>query len=424
MGTRIGFFVLLALSTVALAVLWKRVSPVANHRGVLIGCVVVQTVAGLGYPLTVHGVLPQGALTVDLLAQGAVLPYIELAWAEAYAMLSPKRFVRNVWGSLLVAAMLLISLHLLPFSGPGCLLPLASLMLLLWTMREKGDLSAQGASEPSGRACAIAPGFYLGMLFSLAAGNVMAGSAEVGGFISWTSIVVGTVFSAGIVGLGAFLNLRCGMSLPRFNLLIIGILVVCYVVSGFAFQGVASLPLVGRTVQHYIVTALEQSVCSVSLIMLLFAVHESQAATFRILAVGYTSIFGGKAIGSIVGMAVPLDPAVLSLSAAALFVPAVFFLAQGTGSFSFGRAPVDDESGAAQSERDEWERRVREIAESFGLSPREFEVLSLWARGHRLDYIAEQLCIAKNTAKTHVGHIYKKIGVANREELLQLMKKF
>ena len=63
------------------------------------------------------------------------------------------------------------------------------------------------------------------------------------------------------------------------------------------------------------------------------------------------------------------------------------------------------------------------LSEQHGLSSREEEVLELWTAGHHLDYVAETLCISKNTVKTHVKHIYGKMGVANREELIQLVER-
>ena len=31
--------------------------------------------------------------------------------------------------------------------------------------------------------------------------------------------------------------------------------------------------------------------------------------------------------------------------------------------------------------------------------------------------IADKLCISENTAKTHTRHVYRKLGVSNRQEL-------
>ena len=67
------------------------------------------------------------------------------------------------------------------------------------------------------------------------------------------------------------------------------------------------------------------------------------------------------------------------------------------------------------------EERCLEIAREKGLSPRETDVMVLLAQGRTRLYIQEELFIAENTVKTHIAHIYKKLGVGNRQELLDLV---
>lgn len=55
------------------------------------------------------------------------------------------------------------------------------------------------------------------------------------------------------------------------------------------------------------------------------------------------------------------------------------------------------------------------------LSGREFEILKYLDRGHSMIYIAEKLFISESTVRTHVKHIYAKLGVHSREELFELM---
>ena len=73
--------------------------------------------------------------------------------------------------------------------------------------------------------------------------------------------------------------------------------------------------------------------------------------------------------------------------------------------------------------RDTRGERLSSFEQAHGLSEREREVFRLWVSGHQLDYIADALCISKNTVKTHVAHIYKKTETANREELIQLVER-
>ena len=48
------------------------------------------------------------------------------------------------------------------------------------------------------------------------------------------------------------------------------------------------------------------------------------------------------------------------------------------------------------------------------LSPRELEVLTLAGQGHPVSKIAENLTISRSTVKTHLAHIYRKLGVGDR----------
>jgi len=53
------------------------------------------------------------------------------------------------------------------------------------------------------------------------------------------------------------------------------------------------------------------------------------------------------------------------------------------------------------------------------LTRSEREVLSLVAQGLRNREVANQLFVSVNTVKTHLQHIFKKLGVSNRREAAQ-----
>nr|WP_216653962.1 helix-turn-helix domain-containing protein [Nocardioides sp. zg-DK7169] len=61
-------------------------------------------------------------------------------------------------------------------------------------------------------------------------------------------------------------------------------------------------------------------------------------------------------------------------------------------------------------------------AGSPGLSPREREVLVHLARGETYDDIAAALFVSGNTVKTHVSHLYAKLGVGRRSEALAVAR--
>lgn len=62
------------------------------------------------------------------------------------------------------------------------------------------------------------------------------------------------------------------------------------------------------------------------------------------------------------------------------------------------------------------------LAADNGLTPRETEVLHLLAEGRSRHYIQEKLVISDATVKTHCKHVYQKLGVANKQELIELVR--
>lgn len=63
------------------------------------------------------------------------------------------------------------------------------------------------------------------------------------------------------------------------------------------------------------------------------------------------------------------------------------------------------------------EKRCDYLSRTHKLSPREDEVLRLYAKGLNGPQIEKELFIAEGTLKTHTRHIYEKLGVPNRKGL-------
>lgn len=63
-------------------------------------------------------------------------------------------------------------------------------------------------------------------------------------------------------------------------------------------------------------------------------------------------------------------------------------------------------------------KHVEELADRYGLSAREVEVLTLIALGYTQQRAAEELFISKHTLHAHMGHIYDKTGLHSRQEVL------
>lgn len=63
-----------------------------------------------------------------------------------------------------------------------------------------------------------------------------------------------------------------------------------------------------------------------------------------------------------------------------------------------------------------------QLAQAHGLSPREADVLKLLARGRTTTRIQAELGISMNTVNTHVRHVFQKLGIHSRQELLDIVE--
>lgn len=61
------------------------------------------------------------------------------------------------------------------------------------------------------------------------------------------------------------------------------------------------------------------------------------------------------------------------------------------------------------------------LRREYELTPREEDVLFLLVQGKSIAEVAQNLVIAKGTAKVHVRHIYEKLGIHTRDELKALV---
>ena len=71
--------------------------------------------------------------------------------------------------------------------------------------------------------------------------------------------------------------------------------------------------------------------------------------------------------------------------------------------------------------RDRTSKQCLVLQEAHGLSTRETEVMELIARGNSMASIAERLVISENTVRTHAKHIYTKLDIHRRQELLDML---
>ncbi len=81
---------------------------------------------------------------------------------------------------------------------------------------------------------------------------------------------------------------------------------------------------------------------------------------------------------------------------------------------------ADDEGASRRAGA--WKRSCAGLVEQYSLTSREAEILELALKAYSAEHIAETLCISAHTAKTHVYHIYQKLRINSRKELLAIFE--
>ena len=72
---------------------------------------------------------------------------------------------------------------------------------------------------------------------------------------------------------------------------------------------------------------------------------------------------------------------------------------------------------------DEQAVRLEQVSVRCNLGKREREVLGLLLQQKTASEIATEMTIANGTAKSHIRHVYKKLGIHSREELFDLFER-
>lgn len=84
-------------------------------------------------------------------------------------------------------------------------------------------------------------------------------------------------------------------------------------------------------------------------------------------------------------------------------------------------ATVEDSLESTNSDED-LEMAYREMCDEYHLTAREAEVLQLIVEGRSARFIAEELVISYNTARSHTRNVYEKLGIHSKQDLITLVR--
>ena len=212
-------------------------------------------------------------------------------------------------------------------------------------------------------------------------------------------------------------------------------------------------PFLAGTDAHAVLFALVRTAHALLVVFFLFmavadvARHSSYPA-LAVYAAGWLAYALPFAAGSAAGLLMvesPIEPLITSIATWALVVVALVLLDdRSLGNrliFSELNQAEDDSpemralatqrdlekreaaAPAASSSADNLRTRCHQLARKGSLTAREEEVLELLVRGHSKTRIAETFLISENTVRGHVKHIYTKLDVHSKQELLDLVER-
>ena len=412
-----AFDAFMVAALLILAALSRRLTPLRAHVGVRRASLAALVLSTLGGYASIW--LPQAAPCLAwpcALLGGAGIAVVILLWSELYARLSPVRICLYYASSLIAGAAVIwvwrgFMLPWLPVMT--CVLPIVSLAMLRACYASlpaeapgEADASAAPFTFPAKPVAVVA-------VYSFAFGLQEATAYQSWGPHSSPGLVACAALVVAVIALlprrvefaslyGTWLPLVSATFLVLPGLGVMGASATGFCANfGYAASEMFVMTMMGSLSYHYGVSA-----------VWLFGIERG----VRALAM----IAGRLADEALASLGLSTTPLIVLAVLAATFMVAT----ERRLSSTWGVQVREMESPAAReaSRRRALVARCAELGRSGGLSQREEEVLLLLAQGKTAGEIARELMIANGTVKAHVGHIYQKLNVHTREELLEMTR--
>ena len=428
-GLEYGFFasqasVLVCAGVVVLVSRWRRF---IVKRGAFFVAALLVALTTLVLTWAVRADALAVIVACGVIDGGAVM-LLGVAWGARYS-LGSQRMRSLVVLSFLVAYLLYLVVAQIP--GPTsialvCALPLASWALWRSDAVMRHELSSEVFPSRAAAGEAATPG------------ELMAGSWEAR-VLPWRAVSV--LIAATFIG-NLMASVLMGRSYAGVDSLFFGGIVVC--------ASIATMMLVPLTARRasisvdgvYRITVQGSAFFLQVLVFLVITQSTQELGLSPLLSFsvgqGLVSgvVFAGNVVGKQVYALFGSGDFVLDVMCGLGLLALFFMLVRRAGEAeSAGVRPSADSPALVEPSGDPGEpvaadpesvvlERATRFAQSYGLTNRETEVLGYLARGRTLPYIADALFVTTGTVKTHTTHIYRKLDVNSRQELLDQLDAF
>lgn len=401
-----------ALTALLLALSVRKVAPLRTRRLLLGAFALVSSLAVVVAAFVGYREAPMEWMWLGFALSG-LGSTLRLGWEERLSVRGVARTALCAGLAYLLGFVLFAIVSLLPpvvALVASALLPFGAYALLL-----RGTAQVPTAPEPSRASLhELLASIPWKLIVAIALAYFSYGATRMGGVMGGLAASgAGHVAVAGIPALGCLIAIALAFCFYRKNALLAFYL--AFPLMGIAAIVPASVDPLGGTTTFCIALVGAELVKYLVWFLLIDSIIKDGLSALLCLALMRFAQWGGSCLGQLAADALPTQEAVTIAVLVSLVVALLVIIG----------APVAAKAapgGNAAGETSDLEARVALAAARFRLSPREQEVLAIWATGHTGAYIEKQLFISKNTVKTHLNHIYAKTKTANREELLELLE--
>lgn len=410
-----SFDLLFALAAIAIAIVSLRVAPAALKRFITPLSTLCTLIAS-ALLLAAYSSGDANAILVTAALPFAAVGIMSMAalWADFYALFNPLRAAFFNGAAIILAICISYALKAnVPPRAFIILIALSLITALCYKISIAKSISEQTRNDQQ---CCRVVFPYKAVLFiavySLAYGMAAPLQSSVAGFFELR------ILPALVVVGFAFLNVK------KFSMKVLYNIAFLFMICGLVV--VALIPGVPDTASLFL---LDTSYNSMGLMLMLIAcsiAYSLGASAAWLFGMLVAVQFFSKAIGQVLSefitanVTLPLVDEVLSTCAIILIVLASIAMLSEKSIFSFwGAHETADVSKKGAG--DPLRLRVRSLGEAYRLTDREMEVLHLLGLGKPNSAIARDLFIADGTVKAHIQHIYQKLDVHTRKELLGLL---
>lgn len=351
---------------------------------------------------------------------GCALGLLYLQWGPFYAKVSTRQAVAVLFSANIAAAALKCLVHFLP--DPASAVVAASLPILSAVLCSQASALAPTADEPSVH---FSKGNAAGLWKMLAALAVFSFLAAflIGHSVGNQSAVAPVDFAA-----------------ARAFEVFVSVVVMTYVVvfgRPFNFAQLWRIVLIALAAdvlmqtllpEFHLLRGIESAAWDLIVLFSWLTIADiarhADADPATVFGLGWPFYTLPFAIGSFAATSIGAD------GLGATSVAVVLFVLLATSAFCLEVRDQDtkwifselDEGVEAPSsaEKSHIDARCSQIAEERGLSPRELEIMMYLCKGRTKAYIAETLYLSENTVRSHTKHIYTKLDVHSKRELMDL----